>query len=190
MTCDNNEAIKRDYMKLCTEITDACRIPDNPPAILRDLLVPLPVRWGRMNLLSRLAIAGAGYLLRDRDMCLDGLVAGFVAGTRCGCLDTDLLFISTIHDNMPSPVIFSYTLPNTALSEAAAYFGMRGPVYSVLDADDPCKASRREARRLLDFLPGVDLMIYGELDVCPDRRPGIRLNIMAGEKCRAEKSCS
>jgi 3-oxoacyl-(acyl-carrier-protein) synthase len=123
-------------------------------------------------------------LLREAGIVLDGLTSGLVTGSACGCVCTDLSYFRTVLQGQPSPLLFSYTLPNTAPSEAAAYFGLQGPVYAVLDAAAPYEAALSEAVRLLDFIPELDLMIFGTLDVCPGADPAVQLNLIRREAVR------
>jgi 3-oxoacyl-(acyl-carrier-protein) synthase len=141
-----------------------------------------------MDLLSRLAVAGAGLLFRETGLSSDGCTTGFVTGTSCGCLNTDISYIRTLSSGQPSPLIFSYTLPNIAPSEAAAFFRLEGPVYSIVDTDEPYKAALSEAVRLLDFLPDLDLMIFGRLDACPESVPVVRLNAIEKETDRRSRT--
>ena len=172
-------------VELPAEIRQVCISGDDIPAVLADLLPgPLPRRWGRMDGLSRLALAGVGMLLREAGIVLDGLTSGLVTGTACGCVDTDLSYFRTVLQGQPSPLLFSYTLPNIAPSEAAAYFGLQGPVYAVLDAEAPYEAALSEASRLLDFFSWIDLMIFGTLDACPGADPVVKLNLICREAVR------
>ncbi len=149
--------------------------PDSIPAEVLSVLGSPPRRWGRMDLLSRLAVVGVGRLLQ-KERGLDegnripqGQNIGLVAGTRYGSLVTDLAFAQTIvtGEGNPSPLLFGYTLPNIALSEAASHFGIRGPVYSVFSSEEPLVRAREEAMRLLQYHLGISAMIAGELDVFP-----------------------
>ncbi|MEA3386095.1 MAG: beta-ketoacyl synthase N-terminal-like domain-containing protein, partial [Thermodesulfobacteriota bacterium] len=92
-----------------------------------------------MDLLSRMALIAVG-----RALCDSGLldrrtnkvrnadIVGLIAATRLGSLITDLAFCETMGQGteLASPTVFSYTLPNIALAEAAGHFGLTGPVYS------------------------------------------------------------
>ena len=57
-----------------------------------------------------------------------------VVATVYGCLQTDLDYYETVMPKdgaFASPALFSYTLPNCFLGEAAARFGLTGPAYVV-----------------------------------------------------------
>jgi len=105
-------------------------------------------------------------------------VTGIVTGTARGCLETDIAYLDTVARRQASPLLFSYTLPNIAPSEAAVFFRLEGPVYSVFDVNDPYQAALSESERLLGFLPEVDFMIFGMIDTCRSSVPAVRLNIM------------
>jgi len=165
-------------VELTEETCKACSLADIPPSVREFFHGPVPRRWGRMDVLSRLAVAGLGLLLRETGLALHGRTAGFVAGTACGCLHTDQAFLKSLDSASPSPLLFGYTLPSTAPAEAATFYKLTGPVYSVFDRADPYKSALSEASRLLDFIPGLDLMFFGRLDACPGTVPAVRLNFI------------
>ncbi|MBW1718374.1 MAG: hypothetical protein JRJ43_02260 [Deltaproteobacteria bacterium] len=140
-----------------------------------------PRRWGRMDLLSRMAVIEVGRALRDSDL-LDkqtnklhtAKIVGLVAATRWGSLITDLAFCETLSQGpeLASPTIFSYTLPNIALAEAASHFGLTGPVYSIFAKDNPFEEARQEALRWLSCQPEISAMVSGQLDIPPSFEEG------------------
>ena len=94
---------------------------------------PFP-RYGRLDGFSRLGLAGMALALADAG--LDGWQekrpVGIVAGSRFGCLGTDLDYFKDVlpaGGGLASPNLFAYTLPNTMLGEAAIRFGLTGPGY-------------------------------------------------------------
>ena len=93
---------------------------------------------------------------------------GLIGLTRRGSLATDLAYATTLKEGvaMASPTLFSYTLANIALAEAAGHYGLTGPVYAVFAAE-PGAGGEDEARRWLDHDPSLDFMVAGELDVYP-----------------------
>jgi len=154
---------------------------DDPvPATLAVLGFP-PKRWGRMDRISRLAVVEVGRALRAAGLLREKagklLVTGsggLIGATRYGCLATDLAFAETLNAglNLASPTLFSYTLPNIALAEAASHYGLTGPVYSLFSGD-PGEAEA-EARRWLAEESGVDFMVAGTLDIVPgSAAPGL-----------------
>lgn len=136
-----------------------------------------PKRWGRMDRISRLAVVEVGRALRAAGLLREeaGKITltgsgGLIGATSYGSLATDLAFAATLDGglNLASPTLFSYTLPNIALAEAASHYGLTGPVYSLFSGD------QAEARRWLDEESGVDFMVAGVIDVVPDfAAPGL-----------------
>ena len=101
---------------------------------------PYP-RFNRMDDFSRLGVSAMGLALRDAGM--DDWTArravGVVVSTVYGCLHTDLDYFETVipeQGAFASPALFSYTLANCFLGEAAARFGLTGPAYVVSQSDD------------------------------------------------------
>jgi 3-oxoacyl-(acyl-carrier-protein) synthase len=130
-------------------------------------------RWGRMPPLSRAVVVEAGRVLRDagllkngRNLVIAGENVGLIGGSRKGSLSTDLNFAATFSQNpkLASPVLFSYTLPNIPLAEAAGHYGLVGPVYAIFDSDNPLDGARQEAKRLLQMQKNLSLMLACEFD--------------------------
>ena len=97
-------------------------------------------RFSRMDEFSRLGVSAVALALQDA-----GLIAriskqgmGIVVATVYGCLHTDLDYFETVgpeNGAFASPALFSYTLPNCFLGEAASRFGLTGPGYVVSRQD-------------------------------------------------------
>jgi len=137
------------------------------------ILRTVPKRWGRMDRLSRLAIVEVGRALIDAGLRRPGVVSqeslsrtGLVAATRRGSLATDLAYAKTMDQGLglASPLLFSYTLANIALAEAASHFGIKGPVYALYSEKSPLTAARREAERWLKTDRDIAVMVAGEID--------------------------
>ncbi|MBW1797200.1 MAG: beta-ketoacyl synthase, partial [Deltaproteobacteria bacterium] len=107
------------------------------PRISRKAVFEKPYRhFGRMDEFSRLGLAAIAFALKDagldewtqmRDM-------GILASTVYGCLQTDIDYFDTVmagDGQSPSPALFSYTLPNCFLGEAACHFGLTGAAYVI-----------------------------------------------------------
>lgn len=153
---------------------------DLPSDEILDLLGgKLPARWGRMDRLSRAVAVHVGMVLRDIPLEMKDGEWGLICGTRYGCLETDLAFKASMsHDaSMASPLLFSYTLPNIGLSEAASIFRIIGPVYVVYDLDSPFETARENASMWLstDLFSGS--IIYGAIDFF-NKNLDVRLDIM------------
>lgn len=143
---------------------------DLPGDEILAVLGELPKRWGRMDRISRLAVVEVGRVLLagKGDPDSGSRRGGLIGVTSRGSLATDLAYVETLKQGveMASPTLFSYTLPNIALAEAASHYGLTGPVYAFF-ADESSSGDEAEARRWLDNDDSLDFMIIGELDVCP-----------------------
>ncbi|MEA3547563.1 MAG: hypothetical protein U9R66_07855 [Thermodesulfobacteriota bacterium] len=144
-----------------------------PDAETLALLGDIPRQWGRMPPLSRAVVVEAGRVLNDagllengRNLAAKGENVGLIGGSRKGSLSTDLNFAATfsLNPKFASPVLFSYTLANIPLAEAAGHYGLVGPVYAVFDSDNPLDAARQEAKRLLQMQKNISLMLACEFD--------------------------
>jgi 3-oxoacyl-[acyl-carrier-protein] synthase II len=101
---------------------------------------PCP-RFGRFDAFSRAGIAAVSFALEDAGLAEweSKRPFGIVAGTVLGCLDVDAAFYASALDgdgSTASPNLFTYTLPNCFLGEAAAQFGLTGPSYVLTLAPD------------------------------------------------------
>ena len=107
------------------------------PSISRKTVFKTPyTRFSRMDEFSKLGVSAIGLALQDAG--LDGRISkrrvGIVVTTVYGCLHTDLDYFETVmpeNGAFASPALFSYTLPNSFLGEAASRFGLTGPGYVV-----------------------------------------------------------
>ncbi|MEJ2587857.1 MAG: hypothetical protein P8165_09835 [Deltaproteobacteria bacterium] len=119
--------------------------------------------FGRMDAFSKLGFGGIALALRDADLhdWKDKRPIGMIASTVYGCLQTDMDYADTMaHDEgrLASPALFSYTLPNCFLGEAAWYFGTTGLSYVIYDPEFGGLNSLRTALlhiRLNEFEKGV-----------------------------------
>lgn len=108
-------------------------LPEITPKSIFNGLYP-PFR--RMDEYSKLGLATIAFALKDA--CLDGWTEkrniGIIASTESGCLNTDIDYFDRV---MPengvgaSPALFSYTLPNVFLGEAAIRFGLTGTTFII-----------------------------------------------------------
>ena len=116
--------------------------PGELPAMSRKAVFESPYpRFGRMDEFSRLGVSAIGLALKDAG--LDAWTAkrevGIVVATVYGCLHTDMAYFETIvpeNGAFASPALFSYTLPNCFLGEAASRFGLTGPGYVINEQKD------------------------------------------------------
>jgi len=116
-------------------------------------------RFGRLDALSKLVLVAAemtglppapgGAGQPEMAVCL---------GTRCGSLGADLDFLRSIAaPGGASPALFSYTLPSTAIGEAAIRYRLAGP--------NLCLLAGAESGWLA-FWEGLELVSSGEAAGC------------------------
>jgi 3-oxoacyl-[acyl-carrier-protein] synthase II len=102
----------------------------------RDIFTSPCKDFGRMDAYSRLGLAAVAQALEDAR--LGAWTAkrpiGLIAATVYGCLHTDIDYYHTVlpgHGEQASPALFTYTLPNCFLGDAAIHFGLTGPAFVV-----------------------------------------------------------
>jgi hypothetical protein len=158
---------------------------DTPDPETLDILGTLPSRWGRMPPLSRAMVVETGRFLKKcaiqpQSFPADtGKVIGLIGGSARGSLAPDLDFAATLLEdvNLGSPAIFSYTLANIPLAEAANHYHLTGPVYAVLDAQAPLDAAIREAKRLVQMQPAYYFILACAFDDNPGSDRERRLSL-------------
>ena len=129
---------------------------------------PYP-RFNRMDEFSRLGVSAMGLALRDAGMD-DWTVkraVGVVIATVYGCLHTDLDYFETVipeQGGFASPALFSYTLPNCFLGEAAARFGLTGPAYVVSQSDNTGLSSVKAVLEDMECM-GLKTALAGTCDL-------------------------
>ena len=143
----------------------------------RKLLGTLPERWGRMGLMGRTALVEIGRVLHEKKMLtgaspslLPGWSAGLIIGSKRGSLAVDIEYAQSLKagPGMASPHLFSYTLPNIPLAEAAIQYGLTGPVFCMI-SDDPYNDALLEAEQWLTQPGSKTLMVAGAMDIIPSR---------------------
>ncbi|MGZ8449717.1 MAG: beta-ketoacyl synthase N-terminal-like domain-containing protein, partial [Candidatus Deferrimicrobiaceae bacterium] len=153
--------------------------PGPIPPVAREDVFPEPnLRFGRLPQYSRVGLAAVAFALRDAGMehWETKRTAGIVASTRTGCLSTDIEYYNTVlpeGGGLPSPNLFSCTLPTCFLGEAAIQFGLTGSTFIVNDAAGDSLCGLRTALESLSWGDG-DTVLAGHIDL-PSRRalPGI-----------------
>jgi len=138
-----------------------------------DIIKEIPSRWGRMPPLSRLVVVETGRELKrhgllqiDKNISRSGKTAGLIGGTSKGSLCADLDFARTWQQDpeFASPALFGYTLANIPLAEAANHFGLIGPVYAIIDENNPFQSAIEECRRTFNQSKNIDLMLACHFD--------------------------
>lgn len=148
---------------------------DQPSSEIMTILGKLPDRWGRMDQISRLVLVEVGRtlkeygLLESNNRSLSSQKVGLVVGTRRGSLTTDLAYCDSLQKglNHASPALFSYTLANISLAEAAVHYCLTGPVYALF-SKQPYEDALQEAKRWLNTVNYPLQIVAGKVDVLPD----------------------
>jgi 3-oxoacyl-[acyl-carrier-protein] synthase II len=130
-------------------------------------------------------LAAVAFALRDAGMehWETKRSAGIVASTRAGCLATDIEYYDTVlpeGGGVPSPNLFSSTLPTCFLGEAAIQFGLTGPTLVV---NDPAEDALGGVRMALESLSWGECgtMLAGHIDLPAEPAfPGIRTPYVGG----------
>ncbi len=155
------------------------------PSISRKAVFEKPYpRFSRMDEFSRLGVSAIGLALQDAglDQWRSKREMGIVVNTVYGCLHTDLDYFETVmpeNGAFASPALFSYTLPNCFLGEAASRFGLTGPGYVVTEQDNSNLSSIRAVLEEMDC-EDFESALAGICDLeCPPDFP-IDANIIPG----------
>jgi 3-oxoacyl-[acyl-carrier-protein] synthase II len=103
-----------------------------------EIFIRTPIRHRRFDNYCRIGCAAIALALKDAGMdhAARPRSLGIIASTRYGCFETDLAFYATTEEEdgiYASPNLFSYTLPNMVISEAAIHFRFTGPTFIVGD---------------------------------------------------------
>lgn len=137
------EAMNKVLVSAASAVTDA----DLPNAKMGS-------RFGRMDLLSQLALLAVESLGVNFDS-IDRSRIGICLATGAGSLPTDIEYWKGRHDiGGPSPTLFAYTLPSSAIGEIAIRYKLTGPNLCFVGTDATLLAE------------GNDLIQRGEADAC------------------------
>jgi 3-oxoacyl-[acyl-carrier-protein] synthase II len=143
---------------------------DPIPPVSRGDVFPEPnLRFGRLPHYSRVGLAAVAFALRDAGMepWETKRPTGIVASTRTGCLGTDIEFYNTVlpeGGGVPSPNLFSSTLPTCFLGDAAIQFGLTGPTLVVNDPGDDALSGVRMALESISW-GECGTMLAGHIDL-------------------------
>ena len=140
---------------------------------------PYP-NFRRMDKYSRLGLTGIAFALIDAGLSewTRERNIGIIASTVYGCLETDVDYYKTVIPDRganASPALFSYTLANSYLGEAAIRFGLTGTNYVLTEQHPTGLAGLQTA---LDHIirRDVEQILGGVCDAgCPQifGKPGI-----------------
>jgi hypothetical protein len=107
------------------------------PALYKQLAENYP-KFYKMDRLSQLGILGAALLLRGKGFPhhLQPTETAIVLANKHSSLDTDTRFVAQL-DDIPSPAVFVYTLPNIVIGEISIRYGIKGEqAFYVMAAPD------------------------------------------------------
>jgi 3-oxoacyl-(acyl-carrier-protein) synthase len=95
-------------------------------------------RYGRFDQYTKLGCAAIALALKDSglDESKEKRPIGVIVSTVYECFESDLAFYETTKEEdgfFSSPNLFSYTLPGIVIGEAAIYFKLNGPTFTVGD---------------------------------------------------------
>jgi hypothetical protein len=82
--------------------------------------------FGKLSLPDRLAFAASSIALAPGGTA-PLAACGMCLASEYGSFSTDLRYQESIAAGFPSPAIFSSTLPSSAISDVAIYYGIKGP---------------------------------------------------------------
>jgi 3-oxoacyl-[acyl-carrier-protein] synthase II len=147
-----------------------------PPISRRTAFKTSYPRFSRMDEFSKLGVSAVGLALQDAGLneWTSKREIGIVVATVYGCLQTDLDYFETVLPEdgaFASPALFSYTLPNCFLGEAAARFGLTGPGYVVSQQNNAGLSSVKAVLEDMDCT-GLEIALAGICDLgCPPDFP-------------------
>jgi len=151
-----------------------------PPVTAEDVFPEPNLRFGRLPHYSRVGLAAVALALRDAGMehWETKRHVGVLASTRAGCLTVDIDYYNTVlpeGGGLPSPNLFSCTLPTCFLGEATIQFGLTGPTLIVNDSAEDALSGVRMALESL-YWGECGTMLAGHIDLpagpaIPEIRP-------------------
>ena len=150
-------------------------MPDAPlPEITQKAILDIRAcpRFGRMDPYSKLGLVAIASALKDAslDEWTEKRPIGLISSTLYGCLQTDMAFFGTVipqKGRLASPNLFTYTLPNCFLGDAAILFGLTGASFVI---NEQTHSGLDALRMALDciVLEESDVMMAGICDLgCP-----------------------
>jgi len=160
-------------------------VPGDLPPISRKAFFKTPYpRFNRMDEFSKLGVSAVALALRDAglDKWTTKREVGIVITTLYGCLHTDLDYFETVLPEkgaFASPALFSYTLPNCFLGEAASRFGLTGPGYVVSRQEDTGLSCVKAVLEDMD-ITGIKSALAGICDLGNPANFPLDLNITPG----------
>ncbi|MEO6954241.1 MAG: beta-ketoacyl synthase N-terminal-like domain-containing protein [Polyangia bacterium] len=112
-----------------------------------------PARLARMDRLCAVALVAADGALLDAGVTVPSHAlarVGVVLGTAFGCHATNEAYDAGARQGAPSPRVFAYTLPSSAVGEISIHAELTGPASTMVSGLTAGLDALREARRHLD----------------------------------------
>lgn len=123
----------------------------------RDGLFAYPFKnHGRLDRASRLTAVGVALALRDAGLSYSAgekQDIGIIGTSDSGSLDSDLLYFRDYAEcgrTLSRANLFIYTLPSSALGEAAIHFGLQGPLLYLTSERASLQAALETAEEMLE----------------------------------------
>lgn len=142
-------------------------VPAQEPQELYRAMQYSYMKFFKMDLLCKWAWLGAEALLKKDDGHLyDGIDKNKIAvvlQTAHGCIDVDKKYLATIQD-IPSPALFVYTLPNIMLGEICIRHGFKGEQLCTVSNEFDIKELHFWVSDLLNKR-GMEVCLCGWVDV-------------------------
>jgi len=154
---------------------------------VKDVSPTSAARIGRFDSYTRMGWSTIALALADANLLSveESSDIGVVLSTRYGCLETDTKYYETVLDGegeYSSPNLFSYTLPNIILGEAAAHFKLRGSAFCVGETEKYGIAALNAAFSL-SRSDSHSTMLAGWLESVPGNLPETELEKDAVSGC-------
>lgn len=138
-------------------------------------------KFHKMDILSKVGILGAEYIIREiNSSSLGDLLAentGIIICGKSGTIITDRKFQETIQDQencYPSPSLFVYTLPNIVTGEIALRHGIHGETGFFYLPEYDRKQLYRICEDLLSYT-SLEIAIVGWIDISDDNKYSIEI---------------
>jgi hypothetical protein len=100
--------------------------------------------FGKLCLPDRLAFSASSLALAQATS-LDGSATGIACAIPSGSFSTDRAYWESVLSGTPSPALFSATLPSSAISDIAIFFGIKGPDRVIAGTDSSAMSALETA---------------------------------------------
>jgi hypothetical protein len=115
--------------------------------------------FGKLQIADRLAFGAVSLMLRTCCSIPDGQECGICLANAFGSLSTDQRYWESVVNGVPSPALFSATLPSSPLADIAIYFGLKGPNRVFAGSEASWIYALSEAMTILDRKKATAMVI-------------------------------